>query len=102
MSLEMIRFTVAPLVQRALTLDSLSFLPANPRVSVPVQSSSVLQAMVTSRQQALSMDHLMADIHQEDPRLAALQNEVIVPVLFGLVEPKLATQQLITILRRQP
>jgi hypothetical protein len=102
MSLEMIRFTVAPLVQRALTLDSLSFLPANPRVSVPVQSSSVLQAMVTSRQQALSMDHMMADIHQEDPRLAALQNEVIVPVLFGLVEPKLATQQLITILRRQP
>jgi hypothetical protein len=44
----------------------------------------------------------MTDIHQEDPRLTALQNEVIVPVLFGLVEPKLATQQLITILRRQP
>ena len=69
---------------------------------MPVQSSSVLQAMVTSRQQAQIMDNLMADIHQEDPRLAALHNEVIVPVLFGLVEPKLATQQLITILRRQP
>jgi len=102
MSLEMIRFTLAPLVQRALTLESLSFLPANPNVSVPVQSSSVLQAMVESRQQARSVDHLLADIHQEDPRLDALQKEVIVPVLFGLVGPDQATQQLITILRRQP
>jgi len=58
MALELIRFTVAPLVQRGFTLDSLSFLPANPNVSVPVQSSSVLQAMVESRQQARSVDLL--------------------------------------------
>jgi len=102
MALELIRFTVAPLVQRGFTLDSLSFLPANPHVNIPVQSSGVLAAMVQSRQQARSVEHLLADVHQEDPRIDALQAEVIVPVLFGLLEPEQATEQLITILRRQP
>ena len=102
MSLKLIRFGVGPLVQRSLTLDSLTFLPANPHVSVPVQSSSVLAAMVTSRQQAQNVDHLLADIHQEDSRLPKLQSDVIVPVLFGLVEPERATDRLIGILRKQP
>jgi hypothetical protein len=102
MALAFIRFSVTPLVQRGFSLDSLSFLPTNPHVVIPVQSSGVLQAMVESRQQARSVDTLMAEVHQDDPRHAALQNEVIVPLLFGLVEPKQASDQLITILRRRP
>lgn len=102
MSLKLIRFSASPLVQRSLTLDSLTFLPTNPHVSVPVQSSGVLAAMVQSRQQAHKVDHLLADIHQEDPRLTKLDSDVIVPVLFGLVDPERATDRLIGILRRQP
>jgi hypothetical protein len=99
MSLELINFSVGPLVQRSLTLDSLSFLPANPLVSIPVQSSVVLQAMVQSRQQARNVEHLLAGIHQEDPRIPKAEATVIVPVLFGLIGPDLATNRLITILR---
>jgi hypothetical protein len=102
MSLELIRFSVGPLVQRSFTLDALSFLPTNPLVSIPVQSSVVLQAMVQSRQQARNVEHLMAGIHQEDPRIPTVEAMVIVPVLFGLIEPDLAADRLIKILRNQP
>ncbi len=102
MSLALIEFSVGPLVQRNLTLESLSFLPSNPHVRIPVQSSGVLQAMVDSRQQSRSVETLLADVHQEDPRIKAMHAEVIVPLLFGLVEPGLATDRTIAILRRTP
>ncbi len=100
MSLDLIRFSVGPLVQRGFTLDTLSFLPANPHVSIPVQSSSVLAAMVQASQQARGAEQLLADVHQDDTRLREVETEVMVPVLFGLLEPDLATERLIAILRR--
>ena len=102
MALALIRFSVGPMVQRSLTLDSLSFLPSNPTVSVPVQSSGVLQAMVESSRQSRSAERLMSELHQDDPRLQSLQADVIVPLLFGLVEPTVATERLMSILRRIP
>jgi hypothetical protein len=87
-------------VQRGFTLDTLSFLPANPHVSIPVQSSSVLAAMVQASQQARGAEPLLADVHQDDTRLREVETEVMVPVLFGLLEPDLATERLIAILRR--
>jgi hypothetical protein len=102
MSLELINFSVGPLVQRSFTLDSLSFLPVNPFVSIPVQSSNVLQAMVESRQQARNVENLLAGIHQEDPRIPKLETTVIVPLLFGLIEPDAAADRTISILRNQP
>ena len=101
MSLELINFSVGPLVQRSFTLDSLSFLPTNPLVSIPVQSSGVLQAMVQSRQQARNVEPLLADLDQDDPRIPKLEAMVIVPVLFGLIEPDLAAERTISILRNQ-
>ena len=100
LSLDLIRFSVGPLVQRGFTLDTLSFLPANPHVSIPVQSSSVLAAMVQARQQARGAEQLLADVHQDDMRLREVETEVMTPVLFGLLEPDLATERLIAILRR--
>jgi len=102
MALALIHFSVGPLVQRSLTLESFSFLPSNPHVRVPVQSSGVLQAMVESNQQARSSERLASELHQGDPRLQSLQAKVIVPLLFGLVEPSVATERLIAILRRNP
>ena len=102
MSLALIEFSVGPLVQRSLTLESLSFLPSNPHVGIPVQSSGVLQAMVESRQQSRGLEPLLADVHQEDHRIKGLQANVIVPLLFGLIEPDLATDRTIAILRRTP
>jgi len=102
MSLALIEFSVGPLVQRSLTLESLSFLPSNPHVGIPVQSSGVLQAMVESRQLSRGVEPLLADVHQEDHRIKALHANVIVPLLFGLIEPDLATDRTIAILRRTP
>ena len=100
MSLDLIGFSVGPLVQRSFTLDSLSFLPTNPHVSIPVASSGVLAAMVQSRQQARGAEQLLADMHQDDVRVQQLQSDVVVPLLFGLIEPDLATERLLAILRR--
>jgi hypothetical protein len=100
MSLQLIHFSVGPLVQRGFTLDTLSFLPTNPHVSIPVQSSGVLAAMVQARQQARGAEPLLADVHQDDTRMVELDKNVMVPVLFGLLEPDLATERLIAILRR--
>jgi hypothetical protein len=100
MSLKLIQFSVGPLVQRGFTLDTLSFLPTNPHVSIPVQSSGVLAAMVQARQQARGAELLLADVHQDDTRMLEVEKQVMVPVLFGLLEPDLATERLIAILRR--
>jgi len=99
MALALTRFSIGPLVQRNFTLQNLSFLPSNPRVSVPVLSSAALQAMVISRQQGVGTDQLLADLHSEDARMQALQEQVMVPLLFGVLEPRNATDQMISILR---
>ena len=99
MALALVRFSIGPLVQRSLTLQNLSFLPSNPRVGVPVLSSAALQSMVISRQQAMATDQLLADLHSEDVRVQALQEQVMVPLLFGVLEPKSAAEQMISILR---
>jgi hypothetical protein len=39
-------------------------------------------------------------VHQDDTRMVELDKNVMVPVLFGLLEPDLATERLIAILRR--
>ena len=99
MALALTRFSIGPLVQRSFTLENLSFLPSNPRVSVPVQSSAALQAMVLSRQQGAETDTLLADLHSEDARVQALQEQVMVPLVFGVLEPRSATDLMISILK---
>ena len=58
--------------------------------------------MVESSRQSRSAERLMSELHQDDPRLQSLQADVIVPLLFGLVEPTVATERLMSILRRIP
>ncbi len=98
MALALARFSVQPLVQRSLTLETLSFLPANPHVSVPVQSSSDLAAMVQAEDQASGLEDTLAGLHGGDPRLAQV-NAVIVPLVFAVLEPAEAVERLLTILR---
>lgn len=99
LALELARFSIQPLVQRGLTLDTLSFLPVNPRVSVPVQSSSTLAAMQQAEQQARGLEESLVKLQGGDPLLARLQKEVIVPLVFAVLEPEVATDRLIGILR---
>lgn len=95
------RFSVNPLSQRNLTLGSQVVLPANRFVKVPVSSSLVLEAMVTSAQQSNRTTLLGDLLHSRDPRLASTQG-LITELVFGEVSPASASQSLIAALRETP
>ena len=94
-------YSLNPLSQRNLTLGSLIVLPANRFVRVPVQSSSVLEAMVTASLQGRQTDQLVARFQTEDSRPEALQS-LLTRVVFGEESPAAATSQAIAILEGKP
>jgi arabinogalactan oligomer / maltooligosaccharide transport system substrate-binding protein len=91
------RYSLNPLNQRNLTLGSLTVLPANRFVQVPVQSSSVLAAMVTANLQGRQTNQLVARFQADDRRPEALQS-LLNRVVFGEESPAMATNQAIAIL----
>jgi arabinogalactan oligomer / maltooligosaccharide transport system substrate-binding protein len=95
------RYSLNPLSQRNLTLGSLVVLPANRFVQVPVQSSSILQAMVTASLQGRQTDQLVAKFQADDPRSDALQT-LVNRVVFGEERPAMAASQAIAILGAKP
>lgn len=100
MAVKLARFSIQPLVQRSLTLETLSFLPANPLVSVPVQSSSALAAMVLAEEQAGRLDSTVAGLNDGDPRVDQV-NGVIVQLVFAVLEPAEAVERLLDILQNE-
>jgi arabinogalactan oligomer/maltooligosaccharide transport system substrate-binding protein len=99
MALALTQFSITPLLQRNLTLESLSLLPVNPHVNVPVQSSQVLTALVQAKEQAANSAPLLSHLHSDDPRVAQLE-AVLVPLVFGVITPEMARDQVIAVLRR--
>jgi len=95
------RFSVNPLSQRTLTLGSQVVLPANRFVRVPVSSSAVLSAMVTSAQQSSQTNNLAELMHSNDPRIAEIQT-LLTTLVFGVMQPTTASQRLVAILRNRP
>ena len=94
-------FSVNPLSQRNLTLGSQVMLPANRFVQVPLSSSAVLRAMVTSAEQGNRANSMVELMHGDDPRMAAIQS-LLTMLVFGEVPPAAAGPQLVTILRNRP
>jgi len=99
MALALAHFSIQPLVQRSLTLETLSFLPVNPRVTVPVQSSTALAAMVQAERQALVLHKIRTSLQDGSQELRRLNEEVIVPLVFDSLAPEEATRRLLTIIR---
>lgn len=95
------RFSVNPLGQRSITLGSQVVLPANRFVRVPVSSSAVLSAMVTSAQQGSQTNTLAELMHSNDPRMAEIQT-LLTTLVFGEMQPTTAGQRLVAILRKRP
>lgn len=95
------RFSLNPLTQRSLTLGSLVVLPANRFVRVPVLSSSVLAAMVTSSQQGRQSKQLAVLWSGDEVRRSQLQS-LINELVFGEVSPQTATRQLVRDLNEAP
>lgn len=94
-------YNVNPLTQRTLTLGSQTVLPANRFVTVPVQSSQVLAAMVTAANQGLQANSLVTLVHTTDPRIPRVQT-LLTELVFGERNPEGATTELIEILQARP
>ncbi|MEB3184654.1 MAG: ABC transporter substrate-binding protein [Cyanobacteriota bacterium] len=100
-ALSFARFSINPLTQRSLTLGSLTALPANRFVRVPVHSSSVLAAMVISSQQGRQSNQLVALLPYNEAQRSQLQS-ITNELVFGEVSPQDATRQLIRALNKAP
>ena len=94
-------YSVNPLTQRTLTLGSQTVLPANRFVTVPVQSSQVLAAMVAASNQGLQANSLVTLVHTNDPRIPRLQT-LLTELVFGESSPEGASTELIEILQARP
>lgn len=92
------RFGLNPLTQRTVTVGSVTYLPANRFVRVPVMSSAVLAAMQTASQQGRLANPAITAVRFGDRRIARMQN-LINELVFGEVNPDKATDQTIRILR---
>ena len=94
-------YSVNPLTQRTLTLGSQTVLPANRFVTVPVQSSQVLAAMVAAANQGLQANSLVTLVHTNDPRIPRLQT-LLTELVFGESSPEDASTELVQILQARP
>jgi len=94
-------YSVNPLTQRTLTLGSQTVLPANRFVTVPVQSSQVLAAMVTAANQGLQANSLVTLLHTNDPRIPSLET-LLTQLVFGETTPSGGATELIRILQAPP
>jgi len=94
-------FTIKPLVQRTVTQGSYTVLPVERQISVPVNSSQTLAALLKARDQGLQTDQLMRLLRSGDRRPAQLQ-ALISEVVFGELSPEEATPRLINLLREKP
>jgi hypothetical protein len=94
-------YIVNPLTQRTLTLGSQTVLPANRFVTVPVQSSQVLAAMVTAANQGLQANSLGSLVHTNDPRIPRLQT-LLTQLVFGEATLSGGATELIRILQARP
>ena len=90
-----------PLTQRTLTLGAQTVLPANRFVTVPVQSSQVLAAMVAAANQGRQANTLVALVHTNDPRIQLVQN-LLTQLVFGETTPSGGATKLIRILQSPP
>lgn len=84
---ELARFTINPLMQRNLTLDSMEVLPVNRFVPAPVASSTILESMVKSAQQAEAAGPLLVAL-MEKPELRSTLSSVLAKVVFGDLDPR--------------
>lgn len=94
------RFSLRPLVQRSFTLENQVFLPVNRHVTVPVQSSHALATLVAAGRQGAGVASLLARLRESDPRVDQLE-QVIVPLVFGVIEPEQALEASLRILRQR-
>jgi ABC-type sugar transport system, periplasmic component len=99
-SLRFLNYIAQPQVQRDLSLRSFSFLPVNPFVTVPVESSSILRSMVTAREQAADSQPSLSIISSYGEASRSIQT-LLVPLIFGVSTPEETADALIKALQQE-
>lgn len=94
-------FAVNPQVQSALTLNSLSLLPVNRLVPVPVASSDVLASLAESHRLA-DRDPVLGKLLQPGSPTSAGLRQVLLSYLYGDSDLEQATNRLIALLSARP
>ena len=97
MAIALSRYSLRPLVQRNMALESEVFLPVNRHVTMPVESSGTLATLEAAGRQGEDAAALLARLHAADPRVAQLE-QVLVALVFGSIEPEQALASTLTIL----
>lgn len=92
-------YSFKPLVQRNFLVNNMVGMPVNRYVNLPRNNDGYLATMQQALQQddPASSSALLANLHSGDPRLKRLQ-EVFVPLVFGVIEPNQALQNIWSIL----
>lgn len=99
-SLRFLNYIAQPQVQRDLSLRSFSFLPVNPFVTVPVESSSILRSMVTAREQAADSQPSLSIISSYGEASRSIQT-LLVHLIFGVSTPEETADALINALQQE-
>ena len=94
-------YVTGPLIQRNLTVESLSFLPVNPNVAIPINSSSALEVMVESMELALQSADQLTVLNK---RLNPIQNsnDRMIELVFAGRTPQEVSEGLLSKLGGQP
>jgi arabinogalactan oligomer/maltooligosaccharide transport system substrate-binding protein len=101
LALDFVRFSANPLTQRSMTIGSLTVLPANRFVSLPLQSSQQLQAMQIAAEQGKQTNPLAGLMLSDDSRFPQMQT-LLTRLVFGEATPAATADALLRILERRP
>jgi hypothetical protein len=88
------RFSITPIVQRRLTLQTSGNLPVNLQLPVPVESSSTLRTLEATRQQA-GRTQVAATVREIDGEQLAQMRRLINDVAFQTLAPQTAAETLL-------
>jgi arabinogalactan oligomer/maltooligosaccharide transport system substrate-binding protein len=98
-AIKLLNYMLQPQIQRNFTLQTLSFLPTNKHVKIPIKSSATLRAMVASRQQSDASSNFLNNVNLNQS-LSDGMTDILTPLIFGLKTPEDSTDDLIAFLRR--
>jgi hypothetical protein len=89
------RFSINPLVQRTITLRNLTSLPVNRNMQLPVGASQIVDTMVAAREQGAASERATLPLLHTDAEGADRFRRLITGFLYGEVDARTATDQLV-------
>jgi maltose-binding protein MalE len=100
MAIALSEYVTNPLVQRNISLLSMSFVPVNPDVIIPTKSSKTLAALEQALKDTQKQGDDLAAVDGNRP-LTQRMTKVLIPLVFGDSQPKNSADELVPIMRSE-